>query len=331
MTVRHAAAMTGSALLLFGLLTVAILFGLRAMPSHNTVLMGAVLTADPDPRKQMPVPDVEIYAASGASSAHGRTDSSGFYQLNLQPGVKAGSPVTLSLTHQDYKPLEVTTTSGDTLDVERMTPILDQAFVAKPAQVETVISDLRIRYTVKVGSTADVGTVVKTFEATNEGNVPCKGKSPCSPDGRWRAAIASLSLDAPESAQFRDVRVSCIAGPCPFTRIEPNTRSEDSRTLRLSALNWSDTATFLVEADVVHTIVSDMVRQSYPVVFGRGMSFTLPGTSAGPSIEAEVNGSYTVFPLGPDLLLSWANCTLSENSDHSRLYSCELKPGFRFQ
>jgi hypothetical protein len=127
--------------------------------------------------------------------------------------------------------------------------------------------------------------------------------------------------------------VSCIAGPCPFTRIESDNRDQNDRRLRISARNWSDTATFLVEADVVHTVISDMVRQSYPVKFGRGMSFTLPGTAGGPSIEAEVNGSssYIVYPLGPDLLLSWANCTLSVNPDQSKLYSCELKPGFRFQ
>jgi hypothetical protein len=74
-----------------------------------------------------------------------------------------------------------------------------------------------------------------------------------------------------------------------------------------------------------------MVRQAYPVIFGSEMSFTLPGTAGGPSIEAELNGSYIVFPLGPDLILSWATCSLKQNPDGSKLYSCELKPGYRFQ
>ena len=51
----------------------------------------------------------------------------------------------------------------------------------------------------------------------------------------------------------------------------------------------------------------------------------------GPSIEAELDGSYIVFPLGPALKLSWASCTEKQNPDASKLYSCELKPGYRFQ
>ncbi|MBV9082160.1 MAG: hypothetical protein JOZ62_05760, partial [Acidobacteriaceae bacterium] len=130
--------------------------------------------------------------------------------------------------------------------------------------------------------------------------------------------------------EIRDARVSCIAGPCPFTRIESNL-TDANRVLHASALGWSDTTTFLVEADIVHTTVQDMIRQSFPVKFGRGMNFTLPGTAAGPSIEAELNSQDIVFPLGPDLALSWATCTLKVDTDQSKLYSCELKPGYVFQ
>jgi hypothetical protein len=314
------------------MLTVAVLLALRVRPSHETAIVGAVLTADSDPRKQMPIPDVHVTATAGGSTSEATSDSSGLFRFSLRPGVKAGTPITLTFNHREYKPLESTETVGSQLYIERMTPIL-HATASKKTGPETTISDLRIRYTVKVGSNIDVGTVVKTFEAVNKGNVPCKGGPVCSPDGKWRASVGSLTIEAPEASQFRDVRVSCIAGPCPFTRIESDNRDQNDRRLRISARNWSDTATFLVEADVVHTVISDMVRQSYPVKFGRGMSFTLPGTAGGPSIEAEVNGSssYIVYPLGPDLLLSWANCTLSVNPDQSKLYSCELKPGFRFQ
>jgi hypothetical protein len=314
------------------MLTAAVLLALRVRPSHETAIVGAVLTADSDPRKQMPIPDVHVTATAGDSTSEATSDSSGLFRFSLRPGVKAGTPITLTFSHREYKPLESTETVGSQLYIERMTPIL-HATASKKTGPETTISDLRIRYTVKVGSNIDVGTVVKTFEAVNKGNVPCKGGPVCSPDGKWRASVGSLTIEAPEASQFRDVRVSCIAGPCPFTRIESDNRDQNDRRLRISARNWSDTATFLVEADVVHTVISDMVRQSYPVKFGRGMSFTLPGTAGGPSIEAEVNGSssYIVYPLGPDLLLSWANCTLSVNPDQSKLYSCELKPGFRFQ
>ena len=324
------AAVGGSALLVFGMLTLGVLLALRSLPSHETAITGVVLTADTDPRKQMPVPDVRIKAVSGESSTEGKSDASGLFRLNMRPGVKKGATIDLTLNHRDYKSLQVTVAAGDELLVERMTPI-ESEVVLKPAARETIVSDLRIRYTIKVGSTVDVGPVVKTFQAVNEGNVPCNGGPTCSPDGKWRAGTGSLVLEAPESSQFREVRVSCIAGPCPFTKIESDQRDTSGRKLRVSARTWSDTATFLVEADIVHTVISDMVRQSYPVIFGRGMSFTLPGTAGGPSIEADLNGSYIVFPLGPDLILSWADCALTVNADESKLYSCELKPGFRFQ
>jgi hypothetical protein len=108
-------------------------------------------------------------------------------------------------------------------------------------------------------------------------------------------------------------------------------RSDADRILQISAITWSDTATFLVEADVVHRLISDLVRRSYPVIFGPALSFTLPASAEGPSIEAEVNGNPVVFPLGPDLYLSWATCSAKTDTDQSKLYSCELKPGYRFQ
>jgi len=103
------------------------------------------------------------------------------------------------------------------------------------------------------------------------------------------------------------------------------------RKIQATVRAWSDTVTFLVEADVVHTLLTDSIRQAYPSVFGRGMTFTLPLTGQGPSIEAEVNGVEIVFPLGPGLRLSWATCNLQVASNRTRLYSCELKPGYRFR
>ncbi len=329
MRLRHAAAVTGSAILVFGLLTTAVLIALRAHPTLNASLIGVVLTKDSDARKQMAVPNVQITGRSGRVAGEAISDAAGFFHLMLQGDLRPGRPITLTFTRDGYKPLSVTTTSPDQLYVARM----ESLQVERPTKTsgpETTISNIRIRYTVKMFSTVDQGTVVQTFEAMNQGGVPCAGKHPCSPDGRWKASVGTLNLDAPVDGQFRDVRVSCIAGPCPFTKIDSDTRVNGDRRLRVSALNWSDTATFLVEADVVHTLISDLVRQSFPVIFGRGMSFTLPANAVGPSIEADVNGSYIVFPLGPELILSWATCTATKDADRSKLFSCELKPGYRF-
>ena len=125
--------------------------------------------------------------------------------------------------------------------------------------------------------------------------------------------------------------MSCLAGPCPFTRVASDDFSRGGEVIRGSVLNWSDPVTYLVEAEVAQHIVSDLVRHAYPVIFERFMNFTLPPGAQGPSIEAEVQGQSIIFPLGPKLRLSWATCRLDTRPDGTRIYRCELKPGFAFQ
>jgi hypothetical protein len=177
-----------------------------------------------------------------------------------------------------------------------------------------------------------VGSAVRTFQVGNKGNVPCDHRSPCSPDGKWKAASASVSLDAGADHTFGNVRASCIAGPCPFTRIDSSGFIQGGRNIRVSASDWSDTATFLLEAEVYQTAISSNVRELYPVIFGRTLNFTLPPTQEGVSLEADVDGSPMVFPLGPNLNLSWATCTVRTGTDTEKttVYRCELKPDYRF-
>jgi len=44
-------------------------------------------------------------------------------------------------------------------------------------------------------------------------------------------------------------------------------------------------------------------------------------------MEAEFDGTGIVFPLGPQLSLSWAVFSLKQG----KLYRCQLKPGYRFK
>jgi hypothetical protein len=60
------------------------------------------------------------------------------------------------------------------------------------------------------------------------------------------------------------------------------------------------------------------------------MNFTLPALAKGLSIEAEVDGSEIVFPLGPELQLSWATCRFDSGPEGTKQYRCELKAGYRF-
>jgi hypothetical protein len=202
---------------------------------------------------------------------------------------------------------------------------------AAKSQGEIKVSNVRVRYTVRAASEINVGSAVKTFEVANKGDVPCNGQHPCSPDGRWKAALSSATLDAGDGNQFRNARASCIAGPCPFSRIREDRISQNGQTYTVSALNWSDTATFLLEAEVFRPMVSQSERWSYPVVFGDGLSFTLPADAQSVSIEADVDGQTIIFPLGPALFLSWAACDETVNADGGRIYRCTPKTGFRFQ
>ena len=299
-------------------------------PSSQLVLTGVVLRDDADPRKQQPIENAEVTAADGLSLGSSKSDVAGLFQLKLNPSVKRGQPVTLKFRNPEYQPTDIPQKAGDEIYVARMLPVAREVRV-RPNRPDIKISEIKVRYSTKAWTTVNVATAVKTFEVSNVGNVPCANTLPCSPDGKWKASIVSQVLDAGEGNQFKSERVSCIAGPCPFTKIESETASREGREFKVSVRNWSDTATFLIEAEVTHTMVSDIVRQLYPAIVGEAMNFSTPATAQGLSIQAEVDGTSIIFPLGPTLNLSWAACTLQVATDQTRLYQCELKPGYVFQ
>ncbi len=282
---------------------------------------------DADSRKEQPIADVEVTADLATGAA--KSDSTGLFTLQLRGFVRRGQALVLHFRQPRYLPLDVSGFVGDQLYIVHMLPLPELAASATRPGVK--VANVRVRYSGRVMTEFNVGSSVKTFQIENKGNVPCKGQRPCSPDGKWRAAVGSASLDAGTGNEFRSARASCIAGPCPFTRIESDHLSQGDRTFMVSALDWSDTATFLLEAEVVHPMVSQIVHESYPVIFGGGLNFTLPSTAEGVSIEAELDGQMIIFPLGPELFLSWASCNARVNSDQTKVYRCDLKPGYRFQ
>jgi hypothetical protein len=294
------------------------------------VLRGAVMVQDTDPRKELPVADVEITAAYGLADASVKSDSSGFFSLKLPKAVRRGQPITLQFRHPNYRPLDVSGFVGDNLYLAHLIPLSggDQEAENRPG---IGVGNVRVRYSLKDTQNVNIGSTVKTFQVVNTGNVPCKGQALCSPDGKWRAGLGSVSLDAGAANEFRDARVSCIAGPCPFTKIEFDGFSKAGQRITVSARGWSDTTTFLLEAEVFHKMPSEVVHESYPVIFGRALNFTVPIGAEGISFEADISGETIVFPLGPALFLKWANCNARINRDQTSVYRCELKPGYRFQ
>lgn len=311
-------------------LAAGLIFLIRRQHWKPVTITGAVTIKDADTRKQLPIADVEITVADNAGEPPAKSDSSGFFRLKLRKGLRRGQALTLKFRHPDYLPLDLPEFAGDKLYIAQMVPSsknTDPVF-NRPA-VE--VGNVRVRFSIMETRTVNVGSAVRTFQVENVGNVPCKGRPPCSPDGKWKAAIASTSLDAGVGNEFHNARVSCIAGPCPFTKIERDEFANNSQTITVSARDWSEPATFLVEAEVVHTMQSPIDHQSYPVIFGGALSFTLPTNAEGVSLEADIAGETVIFPLGPRLFLTWANCNARLNRDRTSVYRCELKPGYRFQ
>ena len=293
------------------------------------VLRGSVLRQDVDPNKQLALADVEITAINGLGSAKSKSDTSGFFSLKLPKGLRRRQPVLLQFRRKDYKPLDWDDYISDRLYIARMIP-LHQETIAE-SHTDAPVSNTRIRYSVKSTAEANIGSAVRVFQVVNTGNIPCDNHPPCAPGGKWKATVNTQSIDAGAGNEFRNARVSCIAGPCAFTKVELENFTGDRRHFNVSVRNWSDTTTFLFEAEVVHPMTSDLVRETYPVIFGRALNFSLPASAEGPSIEAEVGGEAIVFPLGPDLFLRWADCHMSPDRDQSRNYRCELKSGYQFR
>jgi hypothetical protein len=295
-------------------------------------LRGAVLRDDGDARRQSPIENVEISLVDDVEVPPTRSDFSGFFKLTLPRWVLRGHPITLRFRHPDYEPLDSKDTISDKLYVVRMTPV-EQEVPAETNRPKIGVANVFVRYSTETSTTANIGTGIKTFQVENIANVECDHHAPCSPDGKWKAATGSVSLDAGAGNQYEDARFSCIAGPCPFTKVTSDGFSNGGRTISVTVLNWSDTSTFLLQAEVFRNEISNIVRESYPVIFGDSLNFSLPANAEGPTLEAELNGTDIVFPLEPGATsdLSWANCNVRTGKDQSKIYRCELKSRYQFR
>lgn len=301
-----------------------------ALKHQFVTLRGAVVRKSNDPIRETPLAGVQVTATDGSLIVNTRSDSTGAFAVRVQRSVIRRNPLTLNFRHPNYQPSSIFNPLGDRLYIVKMTP-LPASPPPAPDHPPIRIGNVSVRYTVKTGVAVDVGSGVKTFEVVNKGDVPCNGHRPCSPDGKWKAAIASASLDAGPENEFRDGRVSCIAGPCPFTQIARDNFSHGGRVIGVTVLNWSDTTTFLLQAEAVRRTLTDATRTSYPVIFDRTMNFSLPASAEGTCIEAEVDGAQIVFPIVPNLSLSWANCDTQSEPENNKLYRCELNPGYVFR
>jgi hypothetical protein len=294
------------------------------------VFTGAVVIQSTDARKESPIADVEISATNGSVKATAKSDFSGLFKIVWPAEVDPAQPIILQFRHPDYKPIDVPSTDVEKLYVIRLIPVHGQV-EADLNEAEVSVTNVLVRYSTETMSTENIGTGVKTFQVVNTGNIPCNKQFPCSPDGKWKAATDSASLDAGDGNVFQNARVTCIAGPCPFIKVQSEGFSKPARNIKVAVLDWSDTTTILLQAEVFHNQFVDTVRTSYPVIFGRSMNFTVPGNARGTVIEADLNKTQIVFVLAPDPELTWAHCKVRVESNQVKDYRCELKPGYQFQ
>lgn len=301
----------------------------RRTKHRPIVIQGAIVKHNTDTRRESPIEDVAV-SANGLAANVTKSDFSGYFRLTLPPQIVPGQSVELNFQHPDYLPAKLQATVGDHLYVVEMAPVHSEVEAALDEK-QVMVTNVLVRYSIGSTTLENIGSGEKTFQVENQGNVPCNGVRPCSPDGRWKASTGSASLDSGEGNLFQNASVSCIAGPCPFTKIDADGFSKPARIISVSVRDWSDTTTFLFQAEVFRTVASDLVRVAYPVIFGRSLNFTVPGDAQGTSLEAEMDGTQIVFPLAPDPVLSWADCNARAQRKQAKDYRCELKPGYSFK
>ena len=326
---RKIIAITAAVMVLGLLAATGLIFLVRWQSRTKVEISGVVLRNDDDPKKQVPVQNAEIVASDGKVSTTTKSDANGYFQIKFASLWHTRETVSLAFRHPEYEPLQLAGISNGQICVARLTPEIELTNTVMGKGVVS-IANVRVRYSLKSLNPVNVGSAAPVFEAWNKGGVPCGHSPNCSPDGKWKATLNQQVFDAGQGNEFRDARISCIAGPCPFTKLEGD-MVQTGRELKVAVLNWSDTATFLLEAEVVRTQMNNIVRLMYPVIFGTAMNFTLPAESEGAAIEAELNGTEIVFPLGPRLQLSWGTCTATQGTDNTKQFRCELKPGYVFK
>src|SRR5260370_27516670 len=149
------------AILAFGIfaliLTIAILHR-----RHPVTLRGAVLRQDKDSNKQLPIADVQITATNALGSGSSKSDASGFFSLTLPKGLRRRQQVELHFRHKDYQPLDWNDWISDKIYVAPMVPINQQA--TSESRPRSIVSNTRIRYSVKPTPEPNIGRPVNTFQ-----------------------------------------------------------------------------------------------------------------------------------------------------------------------
>src|SRR5262245_4833485 len=118
----------------------ALVFFRRQLRGPATIT-GAITVEDADPRKQLPVADVEITALNNLAVGPAKSDAAGFFRLTLRKTVLRRQKVELQFRHPKYKPLDMDATPDGRLYLARLVA-LQKASPEAPNRTATTVSNI---------------------------------------------------------------------------------------------------------------------------------------------------------------------------------------------
>ena len=191
----------------------------RWAPRYVTI-EGAVVREDEDPSRELPIADAEVTASDNVTSVITRSDASGHFKLRFKEGISLGRALDLRFRHPDYHPLDLKLEVGLN-STKRQLYIAAMKQIAPPITNDSnrplsVVSNIRIRYTINAQTEENIGSAVRTLQVKNTPNVPCGRLPPCSPDGKWKASTGSVSLDAGSGNEFPQCQSVVYRGAMPI-------------------------------------------------------------------------------------------------------------------
>src|SRR5437879_4984900 len=103
--------------------TLAVVLVKRSRARQPLHLSGVVLRDDPDPGKRTPIPGATILAVSRDSSVVAKSDTAGFFKIDLEPSGERDRKVALTFRHDGYQSFETGDWTNGQICIARMLPL----------------------------------------------------------------------------------------------------------------------------------------------------------------------------------------------------------------
>ena len=134
----------------------------KRLQKSGAVIQGAVLMQDADPRRQLPIPGVDVTAEVGDLTVQNKSDASGLFRLTVPRALWRTESADLRFRHPSYQPVYITQPLTDQIYVIRMVAVAAKA-VPQSSAPQATIKDVRVRYATTATTPINVGSIAKTF------------------------------------------------------------------------------------------------------------------------------------------------------------------------